>query len=221
VSLGRIGKKLRREAAANPKKVVLLGVVAIVALYFWAPLVRGWIVTDKAAGPTAIDAMPATIVAQPTNSVPESQPAGNKIPSVQPSWQQVAQWMSKDPRTMIAPVMTQARDPFEAPRPEVAETNVEEKVEAKPPVTPAAAGLVLTSTIIGPQRRIVQINGKTYAVGQSIEVAKEKESLRATFKLLEVHPRRAVLESEGKRFELTIPEPDKSGKIEWALGSRQ
>ncbi len=81
----------------------------------------------------------------------------------------------------------------------MAERKAEDKIKPKPPVvTPAAAGLVLTSTIIGPQRRVVQISGKTYAVGQTIEVAKEKESLRAAFKLIEVHPRRAVLEA-GRR----------------------
>lgn len=125
---------------------------------------------------------------------------------------------------MIAPVMTQTRDPFEAPQAELAQRSVEAKQDAKlPTVTPAAAGLVLTSTIIGPQRRVVQISGKTYSVGQSIEVAKEKESLHATFKLVEVHSRRAVLESAGERFELTIPEPGKSGKIELlgAVGGRQ
>ena len=62
-------------------------------------------------------------------------------------------------------------------------------------------------------------------MGQVIEVAKEKEkeSPCATFKLIEVHPRRAILEAEGERFELTIPEPGKSGKIEFlgAAGSRQ
>lgn len=58
-------------------------------------------------------------------------------------------------------------------------------------------------------------------MGQTIEVTKEKEALNATFKLVEVDARRAVLEAEGQRFELLIPEPGKSGKIEFqgAAGS--
>jgi hypothetical protein len=224
VNLGRIGRKLRREAAANPKKAVLLGVVAIAALYLWAPLVRGWIVADKAPAQTMPDAPPPIAAAQPTETVPTNQAAANKTTPVQPSWQQVVQWMPKDPRTMIAPMLTQTRDPFESLPTEAAERKAEDKIKTKPPViTPAAAGLVLTSTIIGPQRRVAQISGKTYTVGQVIEVAKEKESPCATFKLIEVHPRRAILEAEGERFELTIPEPGKSGKIEFlgAAGSRQ
>jgi len=121
-------------------------------------------------------------------------------------------------------MLVQTRDPFESPPTEEAEGKAEDKIKAKSPVvTPVAAGLVLTSTIIGPQRRVVQISGKTYAVGQMIEVAKEKESVHATFRLIEVHPRRAVLEAGGERFELTIPEPGKSGKMEFlgAVGSGQ
>ncbi len=121
---------------------------------------------------------------------------------------------------MTAPPLTKTRDPFESPKIETSEAKTAEKSQSKPPaITPAAAGLVLTSTIIGPQRRIAQISGKTYAVGQTIEVAKDKEVLGIAFKLVEVHPRRAVLEADGQRFELTIPEPGKSGKIEFS-GSR-
>jgi len=119
---------------------------------------------------------------------------------------------------MTAPPLTITRDPFEPPRTEVAESKaeVEDKSRPKPPtITPSAAGLVLTSTIIGPQRRIAQISGKTYVVGQAIEAVKDKETLGVAFKLVEVHPRRAILEADGQRFELTIPEPDKSSKIEF------
>jgi len=73
---------------------------------------------------------------------------------------------------------------------------------------------MLTSTILGPQRRVAQINGKSYTVGQTIEVAREKNPIQATFKLLEDHPRRVVLQSDEGPMELTIPEPGSSGKIE-------
>ena len=37
----------------------------------------------------------------------------------------------------------------------------------------AAADIALTSTIIGPQRRIAQINGKMYSVGQGVEMRRK------------------------------------------------
>jgi hypothetical protein len=111
------------------------------------------------------------------------------------------EFMQNCPRTMTAPTLTTAIDPFEMPTIEVARPNA-------PAVAPTAAGLALTSTIIGPQRRIAQINGKTYAVGQTVESVKESGS--AAFKLVEVQPRRAVLEANGQQFELLIPEPGRS-----------
>ena len=107
--------------------------------------------------------------------------------------------MHDDPRTMTAPTLTKTRDPFEPPKIDVAETKPVEPPKPKPPaITPAAAGLVLTSTIVGPQRRIAQISGKIYAVGQTIDPPKEKKEKEPggpAFKLVEVQPRRAVLEA--------------------------
>ena len=73
---------------------------------------------------------------------------------------------------------------------------------------------MLTSTILGPERRVAQINGKSYMEGQTIEVEREKNSIHATYKLMEVHPRRVVLQSDEGPLELIIPEPNGSGKIE-------
>lgn len=193
----------------------MLGLVTVLALYFWAPLLRGWFASDQAGVQATTEAAPATVAAgvQPAAVAP----VASEKPAVRlPSWQQVVEWRQKDPRTMIAPVLTQTRDPFESPKGDAPEMTAEETLKAKPPViTPKAAGLVLTSTIIGAQRRVVQINGNSYSVGQTIEVAKDKDSARMKYKLIEVHPRRAVLEADGERFELTIPEPERSDKIQF------
>ncbi len=118
---------------------------------------------------------------------------------------------------MTAPPLSLMRDPFEAAptKPAEAKTAVEQPQPKTPTVTPTAAGLTLTSTIIGPQRRIAQINGKTYSVGQVVVVSgKEKQSPSVHFRVLEVEPRLAVLEADGQRFELSIPEPAQSAKME-------
>ena len=66
-------------------------------------------------------------------------------------------------------------------------------------------------------------------MGQTIEVLKgkkEKEAGGPTFKLIEVQPRREVLETEGQRFELLIPEAEQlrqgrffGGGEQWAVDS--
>jgi hypothetical protein len=214
VNLDKLGKKLRREVVGNPKKAALLGLVTVLALYFWAPLLRGWFLTDKAADQMATEAAPAVVVAG-AQVVAATPTATDKPAAALPSWQQVVEWMHKDPRTMTAPPLMQTRDPFQAES-DKPETTLEEKIKAKPPVVaPSAAGLVLTSTIIGTERRLAQINGKPYTVGQTIEVAKDKDSTPMTYKLIVIDLRRAVLEAEGEHFELTIPEPGQSDKIQF------
>ena len=42
MSLERFAKRLRREVIANPKKAAILGIMLLVAIYFWTPLVMGW-----------------------------------------------------------------------------------------------------------------------------------------------------------------------------------
>jgi len=203
---------LRREATANPKKAAILGLMALVAIYFWAPLVLKWTAKEKAVA--KVDTPAASTGAVPIAALPTAEAAPTEAPRPKcPPWQQVVQWIQSDSRTASAPPLSNTRDPFQKPKTAAAETKVAEEGRPKPPVlTPAGVGLVLTGTIIGPQRRIARISGKSYNEGQTIEVIKDK--LRVTFTLLEVHDRRAVLESQGERFDLVIPEPSKSSKME-------
>jgi hypothetical protein len=213
VSIGNIGKKLRREATANPKKAVFLGIGTAVAVYFWIPLVWGWIgKSDTNVAPSTVN--PVSTVAIPVVAQ-TVEPVAKAVVTNRPSWPQLIEAMHNDPRTMTAPPLTNNRNPFESTTVTLVKPQIVEQPKPKAAViTPSAAGLALTSTIIGPHRRIAQINGKTYSVGQTIEVASSKETPDVSFKLIEVQPRRAVLEANGERFELLIPEPGKSNKIE-------
>jgi len=223
VSLGKIGKRLKREAKANPKKAVLLGLVTLVAFYFWMPLVWGWIqpkTTEVASMPQAENeriagVSPGTALAAPAASVaPSPSPGAAK----RPSWRQIEQARQEDPRTRSVEQLSNAREPFGSVGNEPSGLEVKHEQELPPPrpmvVAPSEAGLGLSSTIIGSQRRVAQINGKTYAEGQHIELVKEPDGRAMAYRLVEVHPRRVVLEADGQRFDLTLPEPGDSGKME-------
>ncbi|MBN1396022.1 MAG: hypothetical protein JW959_13450 [Pirellulales bacterium] len=209
MKLGNITKRLRREAAANPKKAAILGILFVVSLYFWVPLVGGWLGGEETS--TAAAPQSATAVAGPSSSAPSvAEKAENRH-----SWRQIDRWRREDPRTTTSRQVVRTRDPFEFPKSEIAKT---ESAETTNPsnriVTPEDAGLSLSSTIIGPRSRMARINGKTYTIGQSIETTNEEAALKAVFKLTEVNPDGVVLESDSGRFELTLPDPRKSGKIE-------
>lgn len=223
-------RRLRREVRTNPKKAAILGLLCVVALYYWAPLVWNWMGGRKSADLAQADVAATTnpapnppasaplagagVVAEPGKA---SQPAGPSRP-----WQQVVQWIEQDPTMKPAAARSQRRDPFHPATGEVAANEEEEPdeaqtAEAAKDLTPDALGVQLTSTLIGPQRRVAMINGRPCQEGRTIAMAKDGQQVE--FKLCEVHPRRVVLERDGKRYELAIPQSAPSGRLEMSGGT--
>ncbi len=230
MNLGKLGKKIKREASASPKKAAFLGLATLVAVYFWMPLVWGWIakgnknMASATANSSATPTTPAmSVAASPIAPAATPDASVKKEPKKPLPWQQTAQWIDQDPRTKPAARLPILRDPFSTPvAVQQAESKPKEKAKLKlPTISPEAAGLVLTGTIVGPQRCIAQISGKPYAVGQTIQPlsTKQKDVPNISFQLVEVTQRHAVLEADGQRYQLSIPEPGKSGKME-LIGTR-
>ena len=215
-----------------------VGIVVGVVFYFWNPLTWWQTTCDRAAvmpkAPAALQSVPVLPVAvQQTLAVV-------KTAFYRPSWQQVAEWMQNDPRTMIALPLQQKRDPFQVldvelangkldgPRLEVQQSFPSEKNVSLPAVqgtkerhdvfrpsaVSTATGLTLTGIIIGPERRVAQINGRVYTVGQMISVVQGEGATPIRFQLVAIAPHCVILASNGERFELTIPEFGKSERIE-------
>lgn len=104
-------------------------------------------------------------------------------------------------------LVTSRTDVFPAvPPPEVATAESTEPVAEQPTLklSPSEAGLVLSSTIVGPSRRTALINGRRYGVGDEIK-STLKEGPQIVFKLLAVEPRQIVLEKDGDRFLMKMP----------------
>ncbi len=219
VNLKRIIRQLRREVTANPKRATVLGLLAVVALWLWAPLAIGWLAEDdsddmtvpinSAAGPSAT--LPPTEAA-PTEAA-RSNAASDLAKSPPPPWQRLVEWMDNDPRTLTATHPSQRRDPFVTPVTATVEANLDQQLADGPgDVTPESLGMVLSSTIIGPRRRVARINGKSYRQGRTIELTKDGRQF--AFLLAEVRPRRVVLRREGEQFELRTPAPGGTNGIE-------
>lgn len=209
MSLSKLTRQLRREVITNPKKAAILGLLVVVALWFWAPLVWGWIAEEEPAAETAAGEPAATSPpASPTNSPAQSDRQHQKAQSPQHPWQQLVKWINNDPRTSPAAPLPERRDPFLTPKSMVAEDG---SGKAPSDVTPQSLGMVLTTTIIGPRRRVARINGKSYQQGNTVKLDKDGQQIE--FTLLEVHPRRIVLNRGEKRFELRISSSAHSGRI--------
>ena len=207
-------KRLRREITAKPKKAAILGILLLVAVYFWFPLIRGWMPGGQSG------------VANESGSVTQSQVADTVLQSATgttslsnnvpvPPWQQLAAWMEADPRKAPAMNRVGARDPFHPGSMRVAETvekKEEPQVEAASVWTPATLGLQVSSTVVGPRRSVALINGRTYAAGDTIEMSQAGQPITVT--LAEVLSGGVVVEAGAERIELTIPQRAMTGRME-------
>jgi hypothetical protein len=215
VNLQKLGRQLRREATASPKKTMVLGVLVLVAAWFWAPLIWGWTNGDDdsaSAAAVASSASVAPLAATATQPAPSPVPPTTAQATVSERprhpWQKLVEWMEADSRTLAATVVSDRRDPFHPPKTAVVQQESEEPSLPEPEqdvadVAPADVGLVLSSTIVGAHRRTARINGKGYEEGNTIE--REKNGVVIRFQLTEIYPRRVVLTRNGKRFDLKIP----------------
>jgi len=223
VNLGKIGKKLKREAANSPGKAAVLGLVCLVAIYFWAPLLYRWTVKSgdaTTASAPDVAAMPSSAIAATTpGAIAPGAPANspNAAESSQPStdWQTTLQQIETDP-DMKPAVYERELEPFAGPpaegKSQVADLDVSPAPVAEK-VTPGSLGITLVGTLVGPERRAARIGGKTLLVGQTIEVVKGTE--RYQFTLTDVQRDRVVLMREGERFELRVKPSAPAGRIEW------
>lgn len=218
MNLQKLGKKLRKEAANSPGKAAVLGIVCLVAIYFWAPLLYRWTVrpTDAAsvASPEPSGSQPAVGAAV---SVAVATPGPTTTAGPQPiaDWYTTLQRIEADP-DMKPAVFDRDVEPFAGP-PVEAKSQVAEAENVPAPVaekvTPSSLGITLVGTLVGPERRAARIGGKTVLVGQAIEVVRGAE--RYQFTLTDVQRDRVVLMREGERFELNVKPSVPAGRIEW------
>lgn len=226
--MGKLGKRLKRELKKSPGKAALLGLVCLIAVWYWAPLIKNWF-TGACEPPQDI------IVVQP------AQPSGTGLPliataetevskavSAVNSWQKLAKWLDEDPRATTATLPEDDRDPFgrtgtntseeiiELIQEEAEEEPTELVVSPEPPVREetsfADLGLTLGGTIVGTRHRSATINGETYQVGDAVEIAiepnaqanDEADGQAIELTLTQVHPYYVVLTRQGKEHRLQI-----------------
>jgi hypothetical protein len=210
-----LAHRLQREIKANPAKAVALAGLLIVAGYFWLPLVAGLLSPAKSEAPparTTASAPPAKSAA-PAAASPEAK-APTASGTFEFDWRKHARLIDDDPQMRSAGDIAVERDPFEAPAPEQPPQPQEPEptVTVVEPLSPAEAGLVLTTTLLGTRKQIADINGKSYAVGDRVEAPGDLPG--ASFRVVDIQPRLVVLEGNGQRYELRITRPLVDAAIE-------
>jgi hypothetical protein len=217
VSIQTLKKQFQKELKTNPKKAGILGLLALVAIYFWAPLamkmVSGGKKSSKSSKVVQAESDPAESF---KSSNPEStnQPEASLQPVATPpafGWDQIMDWIRQDPLTVSCPEIKNQHDPFksvekiiEIPTPEspLAARTTDQAPNVVRDLSPEALGMQLTSTIVGEQRSVAMIDNRAYALGQRVIAYDGATPL--PFQLVAIRPELVILERDKQQYALKI-----------------
>jgi hypothetical protein len=210
VNLKQLKNQIRREVKASPKKAAVLGLALGVGIYFWAPMVWKLVGGSKPAPVQAADGAidPSTLMTRLGTTMDAlSAPA----PAPERPWRKLVEEIEGDPLMVRGGDLPEVRDPFNgeilAKAREIdPEVLAEEQKEME--VDPSEVGLKLSSTLIGPRRRLAVINGDVYTVGSQIDLGEG-----VVFVVAEVNDHEVVLVRGDRQFALAIPEKEQDGKV--------
>lgn len=200
MTLAKLKKQLARDIEKSPGKAAALGILILVALYAWAPL----LFKSGKADVVKTNKTPATPLVETGAEAapPVASRAAQNAPSEMP-WDEVVKLIEADPLMSPVPRGVTPKNPFSRSVPEL--PRVADAPDAHQ-VLPTATNrtlsvpdLTVTSTMIGSQRRVAVIDGRPYAEGRRIRLASGDSAT-----LAEVGVRHVVIEHSGQRFEYSV-----------------
>jgi hypothetical protein len=220
-----LGHQLVRDLKASWKKTAALGLLLLVGLVIWIPMLLGAIGFGEEAppGPAALEA-PETGPVQPVAPAARPQQAVKTAESRELNWQQLRAALSTDPLLRPADIATIPANPFtidndQFPPPDLfADSEADGALTprlpevAPPPVSAAPReapeGLELTSTVVGAKRRAALLNGSLCFEGGTL-VVNDVE-----YRIVTVRPDDVVLDDGEGEFVLEIMKPGRKGNVE-------
>lgn len=182
--------RIKKEIQKSPQKAAVLAGLFLVALWFWAPLVKKWLPAMKSK-PT-----PDGVAIDPSLAVTPSaspQPSGTAA-----DWRTLAKRANENPRMRSADIPEGSLDPFR--KQEVAQTEQPQAVAA--PVAeanPQPNDLFVRSVIVGRKRAIARINQTNYEVGDVVQ-----SNQGVNFVVSEIEPTGVILARNGEKFDLPL-----------------
>lgn len=213
VNLDKLTKQLRRDVTANPKKAALLGLMVLVALYFWGPLVWKFVAAKQSKQRSAADMASLILIDDPIEAVQPGKSRGvTKF-----RWDKVRQLIRQDSRMFSAKFDSGWIDPFGK-----ADTDKREAMVETPPddsavaaaaaaaqaIDPKDLGIVLGAIMIGPRTRVATINGESCREGDIVTItAKGDATSTFEFRVHRIAKQSVQLEANGRIFALELTPP--------------
>jgi hypothetical protein len=211
VNLEKLAKQLRRDLAANPKKAAALGLMVVVALYFWGPLVWKWASAGGNRRNNKVNLASLILTDDPAEPTQQSKLRGG----AKFRWEKARQLIRQDPYMISATFDQRWPDPFGKPTVDAAAEAVEAAqadataaAVATAATEPSSLGLVLGSVIIGPRYRVATINGEACHEGDIVELAdKQDKSVTHQYKVVRISRQQVVLDFDGRSVMLELSPP--------------
>ena len=215
MNLDKLTKQFRRDMAANPKKAALLGLMVVVALYFWGPLAWKFLAAAQSKQRSTADMASLILTDDP---VDVAQPGKGGRGTSKFRWDKVRQLIRQDARMVSATFDTDWIDPFGKGSSDMREVVVETPPE-DPAIAAAAAaaslaiepkdlGIVLGAVMIGPRTRVATINGESCREGDKISITpKGDQTSTIEFRLHRIMRQSVQLEINGRIFTLELTPP--------------
>ena len=220
MKLDKLARQLRRDVAASPKKAVALGLMVLVALYFWAPMVWKWIAPDQGKGKSTVSVSDVILEDDPIDLAAKAKRERQDF-----AWEKVRRKLLADPRMSSAVYEIAWHDPFRAdgltdPARATA-TAAAQAAEAQS--DPNKLGLVLTSVVVGSTRRSAVISGENYQEGQIVPGSGKKDQPPGgiEFRLVRVGFHEIELERLGRTYTLKLSRPQLAPGDELSGPARQ
>lgn len=197
VNVQQLSHQLTREIKRNPAKAAVLGGLLVVAVWFWFPLVQGWLglASSSSSDDESIVVASTTQAASTPSSV---SPLASKM-----NWRTIARRISEDPWMQSGQLRSKTFDPFYPKQPiptQFTATDTPPETAPIPDVSPEAAGLSITSVIAGGTVPIARINNLNYRIGDQVPA----QDGQLHYTVIAVKPWGVLLQGARQTYELHL-----------------
>lgn len=205
VNIQKTTTQITKEIKRNPAKAAVLGGLLLVAIWFWYPLIQKWMgngSSSVAKQPAEHELVIPQAAPPPTSEEPTTAKQG---PAGKTDWHTIAQQISDDPWMKKGTLREDTFDPFfpdTQPKTILTSTNVETDSTPEIDVSPASAGLAVTSVIVGSRVPIARINHQNYHIGDTVRAT----DTNVRYTLVEVHSWGVLLKGAQQVHQLPIDE---------------
>jgi hypothetical protein len=212
VKLDKLLKRLKRDLAASPQKAAALGLMVLVAAYFWAPLVMKWV--GKPGKTTQAVVTPVNLPDSPVVVQSPSHPATDSA-----RWNHVRLAMAQDQLMRPTPRQTSWTNPFnrlKSKRMDEAELAQAEPTTVAPSAIQIAqpaiqkehlAGITISSILITSRDAAVVVRGSVYRVNDMLPVHDTAEGQPLELRIVRIDAQGMDLEHETQTYRVDRVRP--------------